>query len=56
MVEAIVSSLASVPVSHSPIRSGTSAMCSAARAAAAPASAISWKTVLIGIVWMPVRR
>ena len=37
-------------------RSGTSAIRSAAASAGDPSSASSWKTVLIGIVWMPVTR
>ena len=41
-------------MSHSANTSGTKAMCSAASKAAVPSSARSWKTVLIGIVWMPV--
>ena len=56
VVEAAVASLASSPVSHRAIRSGTSAMRSAAASASEPSSASSWKTVLIGIVWMPVTR
>ena len=47
-------SLASSPESQSASRSGTSAIRSAASSAAEPSSASSWKTVLIGIVWMPV--
>ncbi len=54
VVDAFVLSLASTPVSHRLKRSGTSAIRSAAASAAEPRSAISWKTVLIGIVWMPV--
>ena len=48
-----MTSLASSPVSHRFKRSGTSAIRSAAASAALPSSASSWKTVLIGIVWMP---
>ena len=51
VVDAFVISLASSPVSQYASRSGTSAICSAT---AARSSASSWKTVLIGIVWMPV--
>ena len=51
VVEALVTSLASSPHSQYASRSGTSAIRSAA---AALESASSWKTVLIGIVWMPV--
>ena len=54
VVEAAVASLRSSPVSQREIRSGTSAMCSAAASAPDRSSASSWKTVLIGIVWMPV--
>ena len=46
-------SLASSPHSHSASRSGVSAIRCAASSAAEPSSASSWKTVLIGIVWMP---
>ena len=51
MVDALVTSLASSPLSQYESRSGTSAIRSAT---AARSSASSWKTVLIGIVWMPV--
>ena len=54
VVEAFVVSFASSPQSQRASRSGTSAMRSAASSAAEPSSASSWKTVLIGIVWMPV--
>ena len=54
VVEAFVRSLASSPHSHSASRSGISAIRCAASSAAEPSSASSWKTVLIGIVWMPV--
>ena len=53
-MEAFVASLTSSPVNQRVNRSGTSAMRSAAASAAEPSSASSWKTVLIGIVWMPV--
>ena len=52
--EALVDSLASSPQSQYASRSGTSAIRSAAASAAEPSSASSWKTVLIGSVWMPV--
>ena len=54
VVDASVASFASSPESQSASRSGTSAIRSAAASAAEPSSASSWKTVLIGIVWMPV--
>ena len=54
LVEAFVRSLASSPVSQKAKRSGTNASRAAAARAADPSSAMSWKTVLIGMVWMPV--
>ena len=51
VVEALVISLTSSPVSQYDSRSGTSAIRSAT---AVRSSARSWKAVLIGIVWMPV--
>ena len=56
VVEAAVDSFANSPLSQPVSRSGTSAMREAAARLSPSSSAISWKTVLIGIVWMPVVR
>ena len=56
VVEAAVASLATTPLSQLVSRSGTSAMREAAARLSPSSSASSWKTVLIGIVWMPVVR
>ena len=51
-----MTSFATVPLSQLVSRSGTSAMREAAARLSPSSSASSWKTVLIGIVWMPVVR
>ena len=51
-----MASFATTPLSQLVSRSGTSARREAAARLSPPSSASSWKTVLIGIVWMPVVR
>ena len=51
-----MASFATTPLSQLVSRSGTSAMREAAARLSPSSSASSWKTVLIGIVWMPVVR
>ena len=54
-MDAAVDSFATTPESQLATRSGTSAIRDAAASRSSP-SASSWKTVLIGIVWIPVVR
>ena len=51
---AAVISLAASPLSQKASRSGMSSIRAAASSDGVPSSASSWKTVLIGMVWMPV--